>query len=355
MDKNEISLLLSQNINIGPRTLVKLRQVGLSKLADNPEKILEKLTLKQKIKNEIRSSLKGDIQKIKNNLQKNQIHYLTYYDKNYPKLLKQIYDPPQIIYYMGDLSVLEKKSIAIVGSRKCSAYGAQTAREMAKKLVGYDFNIVSGLALGIDGQAHLGALDGDGITTAILGNGLPMIYPASHHSLAQRIIESGGLIITEFPVNAPSYPAHFPMRNRIIAGISQATLVVEATRKSGSLITSALALDYNRDVMAIPHNISSIYGEGANHLIKNGAIIITKLTDILNVFGIEENARKIIYQPSNELEEQIIKIIKNEPTSIDKLIEEIDEDISRINSQVVLMEINGIIKDIGGKRYELQI
>ena len=202
---------------------------------------------------------------------------------DYPAQLREIFDSPSKLYVLGNKELLKQKGVAIVGSRKPTEYGKKVALEFARKLSDNGINIISGFALGIDTCAHLGALQsgGPGKTIAIMGSGLDEIYPKQNIELAKQIISSGGCIVTEYPLKTKPEKLHFPQRNRIISGLSNGVLVVEASEKSGSLITADFALEQGKDVFAIPGNISSSISVGTNNLIKQGAKLVTNYEEIL--------------------------------------------------------------------------
>lgn len=225
------------------------------------------------LKEEYKKDLNRDLQYIK----KHNIKLINIFHNYYPENLKNIYDSPILLYAIGNINKLKEKSIAIVGARNCSIYGKTVARNIAKELAENKINTISGLAIGIDTQAHIGA---NGNTIAVLGSGLNVIYPAKNINLAREIIYNKGLIITEYKLGAKPDRLHFPNRNRIISGISNGVIVVEAKKKSGSLITADFALEQGKDVYAVPGNITSLNSEGTNNLIKEGAIPYTNIEDI---------------------------------------------------------------------------
>jgi len=208
-------------------------------------------------------------------------------NKNYPELLKEIYNPPQTLYVNGQLKAEEIYPLAVVGTRKISLYGQKITRSLVKALAQAGLTIISGLALGVDGIAHQATLDVDGRTIAVLGSGLDIVYPSSHQQLAQKIIKSNGAIVSEYePKTRPSRWA-FPARNRIVAGMSLGILVIEAPKKSGALITARFALEQGREVFAVPGNVDNKNSEGCNLLIKMGARPVTKPEDILEAFNLK--------------------------------------------------------------------
>ncbi len=215
-------------------------------------------------------------------------HVLTLSDPRYPPLLKEISDPPPVLFCIGDPECLHRTQIAIVGSRNPTPTGREIAHELAASLARAGFCITSGLAIGIDGTAHHAALRAGGYTVAVLGNGLSTIYPRSHRHLAEQIANHGA-VISEFPLESQAHAYHFPQRNRIISGLSRGTLVVEATRNSGSLITARCALEQNRDVFAVPGSIRNPLSSGCHELIRQGATLVACAEDLLSEWGIPQS------------------------------------------------------------------
>ena len=213
-------------------------------------------------------------------MQKNNIELITIKDKEYPAKLKNIYDPPIVLYIKGDINILDNRSIAIIGCRDASEYGINSAKYFSYNLAKKGVNIVSGLAKGIDSYAHIGAINAKGNTIAIIGNGLDSVYPKENIEIARKILETGGSIITEYPLGTKPEKMNFPARNRIISGISNSVIVVEAKAKSGTLITVDFALEQGRDVYVVPGNINSINSIGTNELLKQGAKPVTNYFDI---------------------------------------------------------------------------
>ena len=213
-------------------------------------------------------------------MEKNHIEIVSINEKEYPENLKQIYDPPISLYIRGNKEILNQKNMAIVGCRNCSEYGKKATKYFAYQLAKDKFNIVSGLARGVDSYAHLATLCAKGKTIAVLGNGLDQIYPKENISLANEILKNGGAIISEYPLGTKPEKMNFPARNRIISGMSNGVIVVEAKEKSGSLITADFALEQGREVYAVPGNINSVNSVGTNFLIKQGAKIVTHYSDI---------------------------------------------------------------------------
>ncbi len=211
-------------------------------------------------------------------------NFITHRDEEYPDSLKHIFEPPSVLFFRGKVSLLDSKSVlAVVGSRKADRYGTSVAREYSKLLSERGITIVSGLAVGIDAEAHIGALDGSGTTVGVLGTGIDVYYPASNSSLIRSVMEKG-CVISEYLPGTPPLKQNFPRRNRIIAGLARAVLVVQATIRSGSLITARLALENGRDVYAVPGDINRKNSEGTNWLIKNGAKLVAEFGDVIEEF-----------------------------------------------------------------------
>lgn len=208
-------------------------------------------------------------------------------NNKYPNQLKNIYDPPAKLYVLGNKSILNQRNFAIVGSRKATQYGKKIAMQISKELAENGLNVVSGLAIGIDSYAHLGCLQvkDAGKTIAVLGSGLDVIYPKENRKLAEQIINSGGCIISEYPIGSKIEKNNFPQRNRIISGLSEGILVVEASKKSGALITTEFGAEQGKEVFAVPGDINKEQSEGCNLLIKDGANVVTSSQDIIYIIG----------------------------------------------------------------------
>lgn len=217
-------------------------------------------------------------------LNKNNINLITIFDKSYPEKLRNIYDPPLVLYAKGNINLLNRLGIAIVGCRLSTNYGNNISTQFSYILSKYNINVISGLARGIDASSHKGAIKANGNTIAVVGSGLDIIYPYENKYLFTEIIEKGGLIISEYVPGTKPISKNFPQRNRIISGISNGVLVVEAKEKSGSLITAEFALEQGREVYAVPGNINSMNSVGTNELIKQGAKMVTSVSEILEDF-----------------------------------------------------------------------
>lgn len=356
----KIEILLAHNLKISHKKIQDLRQVfssldeawqadfvALKKTGWDDNFIHEFLNWREKI----------DAQKIEETLQKEGIHCITQSDDEYPKLLKEIYDPPLCLFVRGNLTGNEN-FLAVVGPRKFSAYGKQVTETLIPSLSQAGLTIVSGLALGVDGIAHSVTLQANGKTIAVLGGGIDnkSIQPTAHRKLAEGIIEKGGAVISEYPPYTFPTNYTFPKRNRIIAGMSLGTLVIEAGESSGSLITAQCALDSNREVFAVPQNIFSPTSIGTNSLIKMGAKVVMNYTDILEAYQVDtktastkQEKKKIT--ADNPTEESILNAIKLEPTPIDFIIKNSGLASQIVNSTLTMMEIKGKVKNMGGMKY----
>ncbi len=295
-----------------------------------------------------------DLEKEWQKLEKEKIKIITIKDENYPKLLKEIYDPPIILYVKGELKKEENYPLAVVGTRRMSFYGREVTEEIVKDLVRMGFTIVSGLALGIDGLAQKITLKEKGRTIAVLGGGVDekSIYPSIHKDLARRIVESGGAVISEYPVGTSPTRYTFPLRNRIISGLSLGTLVIEAPMESGALITARQALDQNREVFAVPGSIYSKNSDGCNWLIKLGAKPVTKAEDILEALNLElifKKEKKIVAETKEE--EILLKYLSKEPINIDELIRQSGLTPAQVLATLSMMEIKEKVKNLGQGNY----
>ena len=282
-------------------------------------------------------------------------HILTLHDTDYPPQLQQIADPPPILFVRGEPKLLHSAQIAIVGSRNPSTLGKQTASSFAESLCGFGFTITSGLALGIDAASHEGALRANGYTIAVAGTGLDRVYPARHKDLALQIVKTGAMV-SEFPPGTTAKANHFPRRNRIISGLCQGLLVVEAAKQSGSLITARMALEQNREVFAIPGSIHNPLARGCNALIREGAKLVETTQDILEELNqyVQYDQKKIsdISQSTLDLEQQtILNHIQFSPTSIDSLVESTGFAIEVISSTLLILELQGYLEATAGGCY----
>jgi DNA processing protein len=282
-------------------------------------------------------------------------------DGNYPLLLKETTNPPLSINVSGALPEEGKMSVSVVGTRRATSAGKFLAREISEKLADIGITVVSGLAMGIDTASHEGALLGNGKTLAVLGCGIDIVYPFQNQNLAQKIIESGGAIISEYGPGIPPYPSQFLERNRIVAGLSSATIVIEAPRNSGALVTARLAAEYGREVFVFPGPRNHLNYEGSHKLIRDGARLVSSFENILEDLGIEAVKNKkgaengALMEKIDGILEREKKIIARavlnfgEPASIDKICSATKLEPQTVNQNIALLVIEGIIKEGGGK------
>ncbi|NNC78010.1 MAG: DNA-protecting protein DprA [Woeseiaceae bacterium] len=283
-------------------------------------------------------------------------------DDDYPELLAQLKDPPRLLYIVGDPAVLHLPSLAIVGSRNPTSGGARNAFEFARHLGECGFCIVSGLATGIDAAAHRGALDAGTATVAFLGHGIDIIYPAVNRGLAEKIAESGALV-SEYPLGMQPRKPFFPQRNRLISGLSLGTLVVEAARQSGSLITARLAAEQGREVFAMPGSIHNPLARGCHRLIRDGAKLVESADDIVSELGplaghVLQNAEESVASatPNPNLDPEYVKLrehLGHDPVSIDELVARSGLTIAEVSSMLLILELDGTVEKLSGGRYAI--
>lgn len=371
MDINEAVLIFLNGLSgYGPRTMIDLinKVDKLAELWNFNNSQLKKLgltDLKLKKFNQQKENFKP--QKIEKELKKSQINYLTLYNDDYPESLKEIYDPPPVIFYKGTLN-FQLPAVAIIGSRNSTIYGRKVAAKTAAALAAKGVNIISGLARGIDSTSHQGALKVDsGITTAVLGNGFDYLYPSQNKLLSEKIITEG-LMLTEFNPDIPPRAQNFPRRNRIISGLADLILVVEAGARSGTLITVDYALEQGKDIMAVPGNIDRPNSVGCNRLLKKGAAIFTEVNDILdylsrymqqntsiNEFLEADQSLASVYPKLNSDEIKVLKLFQHEVeiyyTDLIKLSNLTTEKVDKI---LVKLELMDLIIRLKGKKYQFK-
>ena len=299
--------------------------------------------------------------KLLEKLKKSNIKVTTIFDENYPQNLKNIYDAPVILYYYGNMSESDRYSIGIVGTRTPSDYGRKVCRDLSKELANRGLPVVSGLAIGIDSIAHNSCLESGGITYAVLGSGVDNLYPPDNKHLYERIKETGA-VISEFEIGSKAEKVNFPRRNRVVSGISLGTLIVESRIKGGSLITAEFALDQNRELFAVPGNITAKNSDGCNNLIKKGyAKLVSSVDDIISEFNIQisdlvnTKSNKIPDTEQKEMnvfEQKIYNALNDtEPTSIDKICELTELNISDCLVNLLTMEFKGLVSQLPGKYF----
>lgn len=315
-----------------------LRAAGLSK------RIVERfLTARQQV----------DLDAIWQKTVDRNIRVITWDDADYPARLREIAQPPPVMYLRGDFIEDDAWAVAIVGTRRVSSYGRQVTEEIATFLAQNGVTVVSGLARGVDGIAHQAALNAGGRTLAVLGSGVDRIYPPEHRNLAEAISKSGA-ILSDYPPETPPEASNFPPRNRIISGLSMASIIIEAGATSGALITANFAVEQGREVFAVPGNIFAPQSKGPNKLIQNGAHPLLKPQDILDVLDLtrvteQRTARQLL--PTDETEAQLLKALDYEPTHVDEIRAKTGLDVAKVSSTLVMMELKGMVRHVGGMNY----
>ncbi len=292
-------------------------------------------------------------------LDRHNIHLVSLDHPDYPELLTEIPNPPELLYFRGNAHPNQFPLITIVGTRKPTKYGSSIAKEFARELAKSGFSIVSGMAFGIDREAHIGTLETKNPTLAILGNGLDdtCISPQAHLGLAQSIIASGGALISDYPPGTSASTGTFPARNRIMAGMTLGTLVIESTQKSGTFITANLALEYNREVFAVPGSIYSEYSRGPHELIRRGAMLAGSVADILGALPIVKyrasSIETISTKNSNLSQDEtiLLKELGSETLHIDKLVKLSTLGTSTVLSTISFLEMKGLVKNVGNMHY----
>ncbi len=297
------------------------------------------------------------------------VRILSCADDDYPPVLKQVADPPLVLYARGDVKVLSRHAVAMVGTRRPTAYGSSVAHRLARELAERQLVIVSGLARGIDSASHRGALEAKGKTVAVLGSGLDVIYPREHKRLAEQIAESG-VVVSEFPLGTAPTPENFPIRNRIISGLSLGVVIVEAAEYSGSLITARLALEQNREVFAVPGNITSAQSFGPNHLIKQGAKLVDQWIDVIEEFpesvrrqllpagaASEDSAQgpetaSLFEQSLTPEQRTVFEMLRaDEALFVDSICESVELPQPRVLATLLELEMSGLIRQLPGKNF----
>jgi DNA processing protein len=287
------------------------------------------------------------------------VKIVPFIDSTYPARLRMIPDPPPLLYLKGEIRSEDQKAVAVIGSRSTSDYGRRVARDLCRGLASLGFTVVSGMARGIDGAAHETSLNAGGRTIAVLGSGVDRVYPAEHDKLYQRIIENGA-VISEFSIGTRPLAFNFPARNRLISGLSLGVVVVEATEKSGSLITAALALEQGREVFAVPGEVGASRSRGAHRLIRQGAKLVETVDDIIEEIAPQLVVRggKAASAPRRTLPQSlgvefqtIFALFEERPVQIDEVIERSGYSPSRVSEILLELELQGYIRQLPGKKY----
>jgi DNA processing protein len=282
---------------------------------------------------------------------------ITFFDSSYPKYLREIHDPPPLLYLKGNDIPQGRTMVGVVGSRNPSHYGLKATEEICQGLALRKIVVVSGMARGIDAAAHWGCLRGQGFTIAVLGSGIDVIYPESNSRLFNAIVEKGS-VITEFSLGTPPEGRNFPIRNRIISGLSKGVVVVEASKRSGSLITASLALEQGREVLAVPGSIDSFKSTGTHFLIKQGAKLVENADDVLQEIGLNYpyskevgRSKKISLPLMEEDEKRLYDILGDYPIHIDQIVRQSRTDPARVANLLTRLELKGAVKQLPGKMF----
>jgi len=281
------------------------------------------------------------------------VQLVTWQDQSYPQHLLSIYAPPPLLYVRGTLTPDDAWAVAVVGTRRASVYGKEAARLLAGGLARNNITIVSGLARGIDAEAHRSALEAGGRTIAALGCGIDIVYPPEHRALSHEIVEHGALV-SEYPLGTQPEGSNFPPRNRIISGLSMGVVVIQAGARSGALITADFAAEQGRDVFAVPGSIFDRSCIGCNRLIREGAIPALSVDDIveeLNLTMVEQQAEVRAVVPSTTMEARLLEQLSSEPVHVDQVCRNADLPIAQVSSTLALMELKGMVRQVGGMNY----
>jgi DNA processing protein len=279
---------------------------------------------------------------------------LTWDDDAYPVRLREIPHPPPVLYVKGTLVETDQWALAVVGTRRATAYGKEAARVFAGELAASGITIVSGMALGIDAAAHKAAIDAGGRTIAVLGNGIDVVYPPEHRKLSEQIVQHGALVC-DYPLGTKPDAGNFPPRNRIISGLSLAVLVVEAGERSGALITADFAAEQGRDVFAMPGHVFARSSAGSNRLLRDGALVALKAQDILEELNMTMVTQHIearaAIPPQDETESRLLALLSSEAVHIDEISRQTGLPISQVSSALAMMELKGMVRQTGGMNY----
>ncbi|HET9906905.1 MAG TPA: DNA-processing protein DprA [Anaerolineales bacterium] len=294
-----------------------------------------------------------DLDKLWDKIQKQGIKILTWQDETYPQRLKEIDQPPPVLYIRGDYLPDDLFAVAIVGTRRVTAYGRQITEELSAFLAAQRITVISGLARGVDAVAHQTALKAGGRSIGVLGSGVDKIYPPEHRGMAEQMMQCGA-IISDYAPGTPPEASNFPPRNRIISGLSLAVVVIEAGETSGALITAEFAAEQGREIFAVPGSILAPQSKGTNKLIQNGALPLLSVNDLMQALdltrmGEQKAARKII--PADEIEARLLNVIGTEPLHVDEIRNQAELPIEKVSAALALMELKGVVRQVGGMTY----
>ncbi len=294
-----------------------------------------------------------DLEQIWDKIQAAGIRVVTWDDDTYPRYLREIDQPPPVLYLLGNFAPDDDWAVAIVGTRRVTAYGRQVAEELASTLAHSGVTVVSGLARGVDAVAHQAALNAGGRTLAVLGSGVDRIYPPEHRKLAERIVAQGALI-SDYAPGTPPEAGNFPPRNRIISGLTRAVVVVEAGLDSGALITATFAAEQGREVFSVPGNINAPQSQGANRLIRDGAHPLLSPQDVLEMLNLsmatEQRAARTSL-PADASEAQLLQVLGHQPLHVDEIRSQTGMPIEKVTSTLAMMELKGMVRQVGGMNY----
>lgn len=359
MEKRDGLIALHQFHGIGWHTLHKLLEAGWSPADGSTSDLLQLLgdmRVSKSTLEQIRAKWTPSyVHRVKEELKRRRITTITFFDPEYPEYLKEIAQPPWVLYIKGDPSLLSDICFAVVGTRRPTYYGKQVARRMGAEIASRGWVVVSGMAAGIDAEAHRGALEAEGKTVAVLGTGVDVVYPKHLHSLYAELVQKGA-VCSEMPPGTTPHPGLFPRRNRIISGLSVGTLVVEAAERSGALITADFSMEQGREVFAIPGPITSQKSAGTNRLIQQGAKCVTGVEDILEEFSFlgqspsipEKTPETSDLSPEEEL---LLSFMDDQPVHLDELMENVDLSPGEIHRHLLSLLLKKRIQQLPGSRY----
>lgn len=355
MDLKTCCLWLS-SIGVGHRTMRNMQQYfgDVTKVLTAPDDAVTYCGIKsKKTKAKLLNPNWTEFEAYQQEMQAFDIRFLLFDEVDYPEALRHIPDPPLVLYYKGNIRAVNQNAIGMVGARKATPVGKHVARQMGNELADAGICVVSGMAYGIDTEAHRGAVDAGGITIGVLGCGLDQEYPRNNQKLKKQVLELGGALISEFPVGMVPHAGNFPQRNRIISGLSRGVIVVEAGLNSGSLITVDFALEQNRDVFSVPGSVLSSVSEGTNQLIKEGAVPVTEAKDILKYYGLEladEGFNGIDFKHLSEAEQKVAWwIYENQPVLTDAVQLGTRMPVEELLPILTILEIKGVLSKIGNQ------
>jgi len=320
-----------------------------------PDQLREAGLRRRAIENLLRERARLSLDRELSKIRRTGVHLLCWDDQAYPTHLRNIYDPPPLLYVRGELQPADVLSVAVVGTRRATVYGKEAARHLAGGLARNGITIVSGLARGIDAQAHRAALDAGCRTIAVLGSGVDVLYPPEHRGMAVEIMECGA-VVSEYGLGTRPEAGNFPPRNRIISGLSLGVLVVEAGQRSGALITAGFAAEQGRDVFAVPGNIFQRSSAGCNRLLRDGATPALSVSDVLeelNLTMVEQQVNVKAAVPASSVELRLLDHLSAEPVHVDDLCRTVDLPVSEVSGTLALMELKGQVRQAGGMTYIL--